>query len=211
MSRSWQPWWEAVPEAALLAWLVELGTLRYAPAHRQRQRLPQLAAQACGWGAVPLASPGEELARELVRQTPEHPPASDAPLGRHWHWLQAALAHPEHRLVVYGTLAPGQCNHWVVEHIPGRWHPAAIRGHLDWCGRIPYLSWSPRHPELDVQVFCSPQLPQHWEAIDSFEGNAYRRVLIPAWIDGTRWPCYVYHARASWPPPGLNILPAEEI
>ena len=34
----------------------------------------------------------------------------------------------EHRLVVYGTLAPGESNEHVMADIPGRWTPAVVRG-----------------------------------------------------------------------------------
>ncbi len=201
-----QPWWEKIPQDRFLSWLVRLGSLRYAPAEQQRKELPELKEQALAWGAKPLATPGVDLAPSDAQ---EHPPgiqqssAAGTSPAEHWAWLEAALAHPEHRLVVYGTLAPGECNHWVVEHIPGRWHAGMIRGHLDWWGIIPYLTWCPQKPWLEVQVFCSTQLPLHWEEIDLFEGEAYRRVLVPAQVDERYWLCYVYHARDTWPPPGF--------
>ncbi len=210
MNRPEPAWWEVVPGDRFPPWLVELGTLRCASAERQRRRLPALIRLARSWGAEPLSFAEDSLPGCRRPQTAE-PPEADSPLEDQWAWLHAVLAHPERRLVVYGTLAPGRCNHWVVEHIPGRWRPATIRGHLHWSGIIPFLSWAPNKPRLDVQVFCSARLPEHWEEIDSFEGGAYCRVLIPAWIGERCWPCYVYHARASWPPPGLNSKASDQV
>ena len=148
----------------------------------------ELAEQEAGWGAPrpPLLDRGELS------------PGADA--ARLWEAMEHLLAWPSRRLVVYGTLAPGKSNHWVVKPLSGRWLPARIQGTLGWWGTIPHLTWSLQGQWLPVQVFCSQELPNHWDRIDQFEGSAYLRVLIPAWIGSRLWPCYVYHARHSWPP-----------
>ncbi len=84
------------------------------------------------------------------------------------------------RLAVYGTLAPGESNHHMVESLSGRWRAATVRGHrfdAVWRGMGGYPGFvvDPTSEELDILVFESDELVSYWPALDEFEGPGYRR------------------------------------
>ena len=86
------------------------------------------------------------------------------------------------RLATYGTLAPGRPNEGQLAGLEGRWCHGVVRGTLIQSGwgadlGYPALVLDPAGPEVAVQVFESPTLPQHWERLDAFEGPGYERVL----------------------------------
>lgn len=90
---------------------------------------------------------------------------------------------PEHRLAVYGSLAPGERNHHRVAHLAGTWFEGTVRGHLrdrGWGAGIgfPALIPDPAGDRVPVQVLESPALPAVWDALDAFEGGEYRRVVV---------------------------------
>lgn len=90
---------------------------------------------------------------------------------------------PEHRLAVYGSLAPGERNHDRVAHLAGKWFEGTVRGHLRdraWGAGIgfPALIPDPAGDRVPVQVLESPALPAEWDALDAFEGEEYRRVVV---------------------------------
>jgi gamma-glutamylcyclotransferase (GGCT)/AIG2-like uncharacterized protein YtfP len=89
----------------------------------------------------------------------------------------------EHRLAVYGSLAPGRKNHWVLASMRGAWFNATVRGHLHQEGwgaaeGFPAIVLDDMGPEVPVQVFESEQFPNEWKRIDEFEGPGYRRVEV---------------------------------
>jgi len=100
------------------------------------------------------------------------------------------------RLASYGSLAPGQANHHQLAGMAGHWRQGTVRGWLGgagWAARVGYpgLVLDPEGPLVHVQVFESPELPQHWTRLDDFEGSDYRRVVtqvstpdgeVDAWI-----------------------------
>ena len=88
------------------------------------------------------------------------------------------------RLAVYGTLAPGQCNHHIIAPLKGSWTAGLVRGILhnpDWAtaGGFPNFTHDPNAAEVPVHVLESPDLISHWERLDQFEGNEYRRIVVP--------------------------------
>ncbi len=86
----------------------------------------------------------------------------------------------EHRLAVYGTLAPGRSNAHVLYELSGTWTQGSIRGHLHergW-GIYPGVVLDDSGPEVAVHVFASRDLPAHWQRLDEFEGSGYRRVSV---------------------------------
>src|ERR1700751_4068590 len=88
------------------------------------------------------------------------------------------------RLAVYGTLAPGRENYWVLAGLKGTWSQGTVRGYLfaeGWGASqgYPAMTYDARGSEIAVQVFESDDLPRHWARIDEFEGPEYRRVVVP--------------------------------
>ena len=87
------------------------------------------------------------------------------------------------RLAVYGSLAPGKANHDQLAGLEGRWTAGKVCGHLDdrgWAAGMgfPALRLDPSGPEVAVQLFESPDLPDHWQRLDAFEGDGYRRADV---------------------------------
>ncbi len=105
----------------------------------------------------------------------------------------------ETRLAVYGSLAPGEANAWVLEPVDGEWlEGGRVRGRLHdrgWgAGKgYPGLEWDPGGEPVAVKVFVSPDLPDHWARIDAFEGEDYRRIVVPVeGLPGGGRPCNIY-------------------
>lgn len=106
------------------------------------------------------------------------------------------------RLAVYGTLAPGRCNHHQVESIGGRWSTGHARGRLQADGRGPACGYpgivlDPGGPLVPVRVLESDQLPDHWDRLDEFEGPGYRRVVTTVSTAAGDLEACIYELRAS--------------
>jgi len=89
----------------------------------------------------------------------------------------------DRRLVAYGTLGPGRPNHGQISDLPGRWLKGTVRGSLveaGWGAELGYpaLVLDENGPLVDVEVFESEALPEHWDRLDAFEGSGYRRVAV---------------------------------
>jgi gamma-glutamylcyclotransferase (GGCT)/AIG2-like uncharacterized protein YtfP len=89
---------------------------------------------------------------------------------------------PDTRLAIYGTLAPGRVNHHQLATLNGRWQRGTVRGRLTEAGwgsalGFPGLVLDPVGPLVEVYLFESPDLPDHWTRLDEFEGSGYRRVV----------------------------------
>jgi gamma-glutamylcyclotransferase (GGCT)/AIG2-like uncharacterized protein YtfP len=109
-------------------------------------------------------------------------------------WDRAA----DTRLATYGTLAPGRVNHHQLAGLQGQWRQGTVRGRLaeaGWAAVLGYrgLVLDPLGPVVEVHLFESADLPDHWPRLDAFEGTGYRRVVtqvrtadgeMDAWIYG---------------------------
>lgn len=89
----------------------------------------------------------------------------------------------DHKLAVYGSLAPGEVNHHQLAGLTGQWCSGHVTGRLVHKGRgadLGYLALVPDADgdEIKVQIFYSPDLPDHWDRLDTFEGEGYRRAVI---------------------------------
>ena len=91
---------------------------------------------------------------------------------------------PTCRLAVYGTLAPGRPNHHQLKGLSGRWIEGTVRGQLlqeGWGAAVGYpgiiLDIDGRI--VNVLLFESVDLPEHWARLDEFEGSGYRRTVTP--------------------------------
>jgi gamma-glutamylcyclotransferase (GGCT)/AIG2-like uncharacterized protein YtfP len=90
------------------------------------------------------------------------------------------------RLAVYGSLAPGQQNHHIVEPLGGTWTMGVVEGDLmeyGWGAAIGFPALYPRPgaPAVGVHVLTTGALRGMWAELDAFEGAEYRRVLVPVW------------------------------
>ena len=85
------------------------------------------------------------------------------------------------RLATYGTLAPGRPNHHQLEMMEGEWIVGTVKGRLVQAGwgaefGFPGLVIDPDGQDIKVMVFTSDDLQSHWERLDRFEGDGYRRI-----------------------------------
>ncbi len=90
------------------------------------------------------------------------------------------MANPDHRLIVYGTLAPGEVNHYLLAELPGTWERCVIRGRLGEYWGFKTFQYDQNGPEHRAWLLTSPDLPRKFPELDAFEGEGYRRVVIPA-------------------------------
>jgi gamma-glutamylcyclotransferase (GGCT)/AIG2-like uncharacterized protein YtfP len=116
-------------------------------------------------------------------------------------WTEAALAAAQHRLAVYGTLAPGRENHWMLASLEGHWSDGFVRGNRLEAGwgydfGFPGLRLDPSGEDVAVQVFESPGLATQWEKLDAFEGAEYERVVVEVVCNDTRLLAHVYVIRS---------------
>lgn len=100
------------------------------------------------------------------------------------------------RFATYGTLAPGRVNHHQLAGLKGCWGKGTVRGRLvdaGWGAALGYpgLVLDPLGPVVEVHLFESLDLPDHWSRLDAFEGPGYRRAVaqvrtadgeLDAWI-----------------------------
>jgi gamma-glutamylcyclotransferase (GGCT)/AIG2-like uncharacterized protein YtfP len=102
----------------------------------------------------------------------------------------------DHTLATYGTLAPGRSNHRQLSSLRGEWSVGTVRGKLvdkGWGAALGYpaLVLDANGDRIEVHLFKSADLPNHWRRLDDFEGSEYRRVpvqveteegFVDAWI-----------------------------
>ena len=89
-----------------------------------------------------------------------------------------------HALATYGTLAPGRPNHHVLAPLGGEWTDGLIEGDLlpaGWGAELGYPGFRPRAggDAVAVWVLTAPALASAWSELDRFEGEGYRRILVP--------------------------------
>ncbi len=101
----------------------------------------------------------------------------------------------EHRLIVYGTLAPGEVNNFLLAGLRGTWERCVIRGRMgQWYG-FKAFRWDPEGEEHPAWLLTSPALPEKFPELDAFEGEAYQRSIIPAQVEGRRVLAHIYEGK----------------
>lgn len=113
--------------------------------------------------------------------------------------MSSANKPADTRLASYGTLAPGRENHDQLSGLAGQWTTGTVRGHLvpeGWGATLgyPVLVLDPLGPTVEVHLFQSPDLPDHWSRLDAFEGEGYRRVNTRVRIAGGEIDAWIYVA-----------------
>lgn len=97
------------------------------------------------------------------------------------------------RLFVYGTLAPGASNAHVLAGLEGHWQPARVRGYCYPQGHRASFGYpalfladacDAEAPMVEGLLFSSEDLHAFWPQLDVFEGEAYRRVVVPVELAG---------------------------
>jgi gamma-glutamylcyclotransferase (GGCT)/AIG2-like uncharacterized protein YtfP len=104
--------------------------------------------------------------------------------------------HPEERLIVYGTLVPGEMYHFLLADLPGTWEQCAICGHMGEYGGFKAFYYDAAGPEHPAWLLISPGLPGRFPELDEFEGEGYDRVIIPARLND-RWVMAQIYVAAS--------------
>jgi gamma-glutamylcyclotransferase (GGCT)/AIG2-like uncharacterized protein YtfP len=100
--------------------------------------------------------------------------------------VEKKTANPEEKLIVYGSLAPGEANHFLLTGLRGEWCRCHIRGYLGHYRGFKSFRYDPRWPEHLAWLLESAELPRLIPDLDDFEGEEYERSIIPAEV-GTRW------------------------
>lgn len=89
------------------------------------------------------------------------------------------------RLASYGTLAPGRENEHQLAALTGTWRKGVVYGiltiaksgvHIGNLG----ITLDPDGDPVEVYIFESADLPDHWARLDAFEGEGYRREITTA-------------------------------
>lgn len=94
-------------------------------------------------------------------------------------FINLLLDKPDQKLVVYGTLAPGQPNYGMLERLHGSFEECKVKGSIEEVNQLPFFVWKPHGQLVKAKLFTSSSLPSHWENLDRFEGENYKRILIP--------------------------------
>ncbi len=86
-------------------------------------------------------------------------------------------------LIIYGSLAPGESNHSVMDPIKGEWKKAIIKGKLQeggWGSSLGYNGFIPMNSKeaeiIKAYVLFSEDLSANWDYLDEFEGDGYTRI-----------------------------------
>ncbi|PBI84754.1 AIG2-like family protein [Flavobacterium sp. ACN2] len=103
-------------------------------------------------------------------------------------------------LIIYGSLAPGESNHSVMDPIKGEWKKAIIKGKLEeggWGSSLGYNGFIPVNNEeaetIKAHVLFSEDLTSHWDYLDEFEGDGYMRIQTEYELEnGEKGSGYIY-------------------
>jgi hypothetical protein len=93
------------------------------------------------------------------------------------------MDNPETKLVVYGSLAPGGANAFMLSGLVGEWYRCAIRGRLGIHRGFKAFRYDPQGPEHQAWLFMSADLPRIIPDLDDFEGEEYERIIIPVKVN----------------------------
>ena len=104
---------------------------------------------------------------------------------------------PETRLATYGTLAPGRVNAHQLDGLDGTWSQGTVRGTLyaeGWGSDMGYpgITLDPAGDPVQVHLFISQDLPEHWARLDAFEGPGYTRTAVTVETKSSPVEAFIY-------------------
>ena len=103
-------------------------------------------------------------------------------------------------LALYGSLVPGEKDHWVVRSIKGEWMPGVVRGFafdITWGPAEGFEGFLPDDDgnDVPVMVLVSDRLEKNWRSVDDFHGDGFSRQIVPTTLsDGTLIQAWIYVA-----------------
>lgn len=107
------------------------------------------------------------------------------------------MDNPETRLIVYGSLAPGEANHFLLTGLRGEWYRCHIRGHLGQYRGFKSFRYDPQGQEHQAWLLESDELPRVIPDLDDFEGEEYERIIMPVQVNGRWIMAQVYEGKYS--------------
>jgi gamma-glutamylcyclotransferase (GGCT)/AIG2-like uncharacterized protein YtfP len=105
------------------------------------------------------------------------------------------LTEAAHRLIVYGSLVPGGMYHFLLADLPGTWEKCVIQGRMGEYWGFKAFQHDDAGPEHPAWLFTSEALPEKFPELDEFEGEPYRRIVIPARMGDRLVLAYIYEGR----------------
>src|SRR5215831_9217257 len=111
--------------------------------------------------------------------------------------MASDTSRPDVRLATYGSLSPGRVNHHQLAALKGTWQRGTVQGkrvEAGWGAAIgfPGLILDPTAPSVEVDLFESSELPDHWSRLDEFEGPGYQRVATQVRTEEGELTAYIY-------------------
>ena len=90
------------------------------------------------------------------------------------------------KLFVYGSLAPGESNHFILKKMDGKWEKAHVFGKLydeGWGARMgfPGIRFDEEKERVNGYLFHFDNRKMDWDKLDEFEGDAYQRMEVPVY------------------------------
>jgi gamma-glutamylcyclotransferase (GGCT)/AIG2-like uncharacterized protein YtfP len=102
-------------------------------------------------------------------------------------FVNRLLGSPCQKLFTYGSLMPGKQNHFKLDKFKGEWEKGFTLGSKiknGWGSDLGFdsLRWNPLGHKIEGYLLKSPILANSWQLLDDFEGNDYKRSLLPIFL-----------------------------
>jgi gamma-glutamylcyclotransferase (GGCT)/AIG2-like uncharacterized protein YtfP len=99
---------------------------------------------------------------------------------------------PNTRFAAYGTLRPGESNHFLIAKLGGEWISGTVTGTVTEHRGFPRLVWHSSGEKVNVEVLHTPKLSAKFEDLDAFEGRDYERIWVPVELQNHIEICNIY-------------------